>query len=112
MKFKKFLFTIIFALVLIFGSALKINAEENEEDEPQSSFEVIKSDNMENLEVPTDTAQATADYIWHNTQLFWAEGNTVKETADPTEVLSGSKSLKWTPGAGDSQGWTPTEVNI
>lgn len=112
MKFKKFLFTIIFALVLIFGSALKISAEENEEDEPQSSFEVVKSDDMEYLEVPTDTAQATADYIWRNTQLFWAEGNTVKETTDPDKVLSGSKSLNWTPGAGDSEGWTPTEVNI
>ena len=95
--------TFIFSMSFL-GENLISNAEEY-----VPTFSVFKSDTMEGLSVPTETPLQTADYIWGNTNLLWAETNNVKETK---EALSGSKALNWMPGAGDSEGWTASNVAI
>ncbi len=105
---KKIFLLLSFFMIMFFVSFSMLNSA-SAAYEYTPTFSVFKSDNMEGLTVPTETQLQTADYIWGNTNLLWAETNNVKET---TNALNGDKSLEWMPGAGDSEGWTSSAVGI
>ena len=104
---KKKIFLLLTLLTVVFSVSLMMTHKASAEDYVPT-FTVFKSDNMEALTVPSGLKE-TQDYIWNNTNLMWAEANNLKETAN---ALSGSKSLNWMPGAGDSEGWTASNVGI
>ena len=105
---KKKIFLLITILTFVFSLSFLVTNTASAAIEYTPTYSVYKSDNMEGLTVP-DSAQETRDYIWGYTNLLWAESNNLKET---TDALSGSKSLNWMPGAGDSEGWTASNVGI
>lgn len=105
---KKKIFLLITLLTFVFSLSFLVTNTASAAIEYTPTYSVYKSDNMEGLTVP-DGAQETRDYIWGYTNLLWAESNNLKET---TNALSGSKSLNWMPGAGDSEGWTASNVGI
>ena len=105
---KKKIFLLFALLVFVFSSSFLVSNTASAAVEYTPTYSVYKSDNMEGLTIP-DGAQETRDYIWGYTNLLWAETNNLKET---TNALSGSKSLNWMPGAGDTEGWTASNVGI
>ena len=106
---KRFL-SLLIAIMFIFSLSVTLKVDASDEYVP--SYSVFKIDTMESLDVPENDAQQTRDYVWGYTNLFWVETNNVNETTDPSKVLSGNKSLTWAPGAGDSEGWTASNVGI
>ena len=106
---KKKIFLLITLLTFLFSMSVVMTKNASAADEYVPTYSVYKSDNMESLVIPSHDAQQTRDYMWGYTNLLWVESNNLKET---TNALSGTKSLNWMPGAGDSEGWTASNVGI